>query len=189
MGNISDAYCLLQLILPEIYIYIRDIVLREIPWPGESNEDKMDDLESKTRNNNPKNISPDLIALPCICALLFIILIVFGKIFKNDSNHYPSVTNVSIPNDHLPMVYANSRIKNPLHSCGDTLFSQEILQLQRSKDLNFPPSSSVMKVRSELFQNSQGTQTNPRVLNKFFKPQEWMVRRTRSGQIYGKYPV
>ncbi|KAI4493901.1 hypothetical protein M0804_002077 [Polistes exclamans] len=194
MENVSDVYYLLQLVLPEIYIYIRDIVLRELPWLGKSNGDEMDDLESKARNNYPKNISPDLIALPCICALLFIILIIFGKVFKNDTSHYSSVTNVSIPNDHLPMVYANSRITNPLHSCGDTLFSQEILQsniplqLQRSKDLNFP-GSSITKVRSEHSKNSQGTQTSPRVLNKSFKPQEWIVRRTRSGQIYGKYPV
>ncbi|XP_015190827.1 PREDICTED: uncharacterized protein LOC107074168 [Polistes dominula] len=194
MGSVSDVYCLLQLILPEIYIYIRDIVLRELPWSGKSNEDEIDDLESKARSNNSKNISPDLIALPCICALLFIILIIFGKVFKNDTSHYPSITNVSIPKDHLPMVYANSRITNSLHSCGDTLFSQEILQsniplkLRQSKDLNLPGSSTT-KVRSEHSQKSQGTQTSPRVLHKSFEPQEWIVRRTRSGQIYGKYPV
>ncbi|KAF7398558.1 hypothetical protein HZH66_006455 [Vespula vulgaris] len=198
MGNISDVYYLLQLILPEVYVYIHDSILREFPWPNESNVDDMDNLESKTRNNIPKHISSDLITLPFICVLLFIILIILEKFFKNDSNHYASATNISIPND-LPMVYANTRITDPLHSCGDTFFSQEILQpsnplqsmcvkSQQSKNLNLP-GSSITKVHSEHLQHSQSTQTSLRILSKATKSQEWVVRRTRSGQIYGKYPV
>ncbi|KAL2712420.1 uncharacterized protein V1478_017943 [Vespula squamosa] len=197
MGNISDVYYLLQLILPEVYVYIHDTVLRELPWLGESNDDDMDNLELKTRNI-PKHISSDLITLPFICVLLFIILIIFEKFFKNESNHYASATNISIPND-LPMVYANSRITDPLHSCGDTFFSQEILRSssplqsicrksQQPKNLNLP-GSSIMKVHSEHLQQSQSTQTNLRILSKATKSQEWVVRRTRSGQIYGKYPI
>ncbi|XP_046822679.1 uncharacterized protein LOC124425812 isoform X1 [Vespa crabro] len=197
VGNISDVYYLLQLILPEVYVYIRDTVLHEFPWPGESNNDDMDNLES-TCNNIPKHISSDLITLPFICVLSFIILIIFEKFFKNDNNLYASGTNISIPND-LPMVYANSRITDTLHSCGDTFFSQEILQSsnsslqsmcmksQRSKNLNLP-GSSIAKVHSEDLHHSQSTQTNLRILNKAAKSEEWVVRRTRSGQIYGKYP-
>lgn len=98
------------------------------------------------------------------------------------------------------MVYASSRITDPLNTCGDTYFSQEILRSssrplksvcmksKRSKNLNLP-GSSIKKVHSDHLQYSQSTQTNMRILSKPIKSQEWIVRRTRSGQIYGKYPV
>ncbi|KAK2587397.1 hypothetical protein KPH14_003112 [Odynerus spinipes] len=219
MGNMSDLYYLLQLILPEVFLYTRDTILHEFPWLAKTNDD-MDDLESKMRGNTSRHISLDMLALSSVCALFVIILIIFGKCFKNESDHYPAVPSVPIPTD-LPMVYPqcseksiNTGIMDPLHACGDTFFNQEIHQSnipfeseftksQQSDNSNFPGSSNstsslnfpscsnfpLTKTRSDHSQHSQSTQTNHRIFKKAARSQGWLIRRTRSGLVYGKYPL
>lgn len=66
-----------------------------------------------------------------------------------------------------------------------------------SDSLNFPENSNFLSTTKFLATktclkhtlHSQSTQTNSQILRKIAQSQGWLVRRTRSGLIYGKYPL
>lgn len=59
----------------------------------------------------------------------------------------------------------------------------------RCSSRNRQSNSSNFELRASHSQHSQSTQTSERILQQASKNRDWLIRRTRSGHVYGKYPM
>lgn len=48
---------------------------------------------------------------------------------------------------------------------------------------------SIIELRGTHSQHSQSTQTDERFIQRVTSKRDWLIRRTRSGHVYGKYPM
>lgn len=106
---------------------------------------------------------------------------------------------VEHPEDQFCVSNVTSSSTNCVHACGDSIFSRGRIQNRNysdedisrvrssSKKRNTIPKKSIFGLNVAQPQNSQSTQTTDKIFYK--NNQKWLIRRTRSGHIYGKYPI
>ncbi|XP_017797791.1 PREDICTED: uncharacterized protein LOC108578892 [Habropoda laboriosa] len=201
MENLSDIYYLVQLIIRQVSIYLRDLIIYKFFWLATGNDD-FDLSDTKLRNLTLRNITTDIFAFSIICLVLFLLVVLSSKCEKNESQIYAptgiETLTVDLPDD--PFCHSNASSTNCFHACGDSLcsrgripkrnFSDEDVTRVRSsgeKRTMRIPKKSIFALNSIQPQNSQSTQTTHKIYHQ--TTQKWLIRRTRSGQVYGKYPV
>ncbi|KOC69401.1 hypothetical protein WH47_09359 [Habropoda laboriosa] len=194
----------------------QDLIIYKFFWLATGNDD-FDLSDTKLRNLTLRNITTDIFAFSIICLVLFLLVVLSSKCEKNESQIYAPTgietlvvelfrrkkefyngLTVDLPDD--PFCHSNASSTNCFHACGDSLcsrgripkrnFSDEDVTRVRSsgeKRTMRIPKKSIFALNSIQPQNSQSTQTTHKIYHQ--TTQKWLIRRTRSGQVYGKYPV
>ncbi|KAG6794666.1 uncharacterized protein LOC108000622 isoform X2 [Apis cerana] len=203
MDNLSDIYYLVRLIIRQVSIYLRDLILYKFFWIATNNEN-FDNSDSKLRSITLRNVTTDIVAFSVICIILFLLVILASKCEKDEvRNVFESAgietITVEHPEDQFCVSNVTSSSTNCVHACGDSIFSRGRIQNRNYSDEDISRVRSSSKKRSaipkkSIFglnvaqpQNSQSTQTTDKIFYK--NNQKWLIRRTRSGHIYGKYPI
>ncbi|XP_012151999.1 uncharacterized protein LOC105664003 isoform X2 [Megachile rotundata] len=189
MENLSDIYYLVQLI---------DLILYKFFWIAAFNDD-FDVSDSKLRGMTFRNLTSDILAFSILCSVLFI-LVMFASSCEKDCQQLYSSAGIETVAVGLPEEsYCVANIgTNCFHACGDSLcargripkrnFSDEdVTRVRTNKRSTSIPKKSIFGLNSIQLRNSQSTQTTDKIYQK--SSQKWLIRRTRSGHIYGKYPI
>ncbi|XP_068984138.1 uncharacterized protein [Bombus flavifrons] len=201
MDNLSDIYYLVRLIIRQVSIYLRDVILYKVFWMATN--DNFDSSDTKLRITL-RNITTDVVAFSIICAVLFLLVVLASKYEKDENQLFTPVGIETVTVDHPQNSFCvsntNSNTTNCSHACGDSIlprrriskrnFSEEDIIRVRScseKRTTRIPKKSIFGLTMCQPQNCQSTQTTREILHK--NNQKWLIRRTRSGHIYGKYPV
>ncbi|XP_053988545.1 uncharacterized protein LOC128881494 [Hylaeus volcanicus] len=204
MDNLSDVYYLVQLIVRPIFVYLRDLILHKFVWLVATN-DEVDYSDSKQRGIATRNITGDVLAFSVLCTVLFLIAMLTSKCDKDEEQPYASAAIETVSSDvqqgthpyYVPSAASSST--NCFYACGDLIRVPERIPTRSPSDDSLSRVRVVHRKRSKgilkksIFslscawpQNSQSTQTE----KTFHKTsQTWLIRRTRSGHIYGKYRV
>ncbi|XP_076545475.1 uncharacterized protein LOC117609389 isoform X2 [Osmia lignaria lignaria] len=207
MDNLSDIYYLVQLIVRQVFIYLRillysfqDLILQKFFWIAAINDD-FDASDTRFRGLTFRNLTADILAFSLLCSVLFILVMFASKCEKDCRQIYTSagIETVTAGLSEDPYCVSSTSSTNCFHACGDSIctrgripkrnFSDEDVIRVRSakKRTTSIPKRSIFGLNSIQPQNSQSTQTMERIYQK--SSQKWLIRKTRSGQIYGKYPV
>ncbi|KAL6441826.1 hypothetical protein ACFW04_002327 [Cataglyphis niger] len=199
MDNLGDIYYLVQLIVRQILIFLRDFIFRELTWfmPAEEN---FDNANSRILGVAPQHPAADFFVLFTVCSLLFAFMILSTNSPKNEMSHHDIINietiSTAFENDSSPLWYskaANSSLINYLHACNTNNPSRDIIL--KEQNILHPTfskcrgslQSKTLNVRSIYSQNSRKTQVShpsPQTTSR-----EWLIRHTRSGHVYGKYPI
>ncbi|XP_076161709.1 uncharacterized protein LOC143143847 [Ptiloglossa arizonensis] len=203
MDNLSDVYYLVQLIVRQIFVYLRDMILYKFIWLVTAN-DEIDYTDSKLRGLTSRNITADVLAFVILCTVLFLIVMLASKCEKEEGQLYASPGIQPLSTDFQEEPYrvsgAGSGTSNCFYASGDSARSRgRPIPKRNFSDENFVRVRTIERKRNKSILkksifglsgvqslNSQSTQTE-HTLHK--NNSRWLVRRTRSGQIYGKYPV
>ncbi|XP_012219232.1 uncharacterized protein [Linepithema humile] len=198
MDNLSDAYYLIQLIARQILIFLRDFIFREFTWFAPMED--FDNANSQIRGAPSQDAAADFFVFFTVCGLLFAFMILSANSPKNEVSNYDTsnieAISMAFKEDLSSYWYSrsvSSDLINCHHACGDSISlpcniipkMQSILRptiaksrmSSRSKNLNY-------SVRPGY---SHQTQTGRRASQTTSR--EWLIRRTRSGHVYGKYPI
>ncbi|XP_029037646.1 uncharacterized protein LOC114873457 [Osmia bicornis bicornis] len=200
MDNLSDIYYLVQLIVRQVFIYLRDLILQKFFWIAAINDD-FDASDTRFRGLTFRNLTADIVAFSVLCSVLFILVMFASKCEKDCRQLYASagIETVTAGLSENPYCVSSTSSTNCFHACGDSIctrgripkrnFSDEDVIRVRSakKRTTTIPKRSIFGLNSIQPQNCQSTQTMERIYQK--SSQKWLIRKTRSGQIYGKYPV
>ncbi|XP_076625230.1 uncharacterized protein LOC143343838 [Colletes latitarsis] len=198
MDNLSDIYYLVQIIVHQIFDYLRDLILYKFLWLVSTN-DEIDYSDSKQLAS--RNMAADVLAFSVLCAILFLIVMFTSKCEKDEGRGYatPGIETVSAEFQEEPYCVSSASFSatSCFYASGDSIcahgrvpkrnFSDESLARIRGMDRKRHKSilkRSIFGLSGVQVQNSQSTQTEKIVRT---SSQTWLVRRTRSGQIYGKY--
>ncbi|XP_033214740.1 uncharacterized protein LOC117171490 [Belonocnema kinseyi] len=206
MNNLTDMYYLLQLIIRNVFAFLRDILIKELPRLLTSTI-KVENIEnSKIRTPSAiKHVTADFAAFFIICAFLGVLVFLSAKCTKEDednrfSHKRTETISADFPDDpiyHLPRSLITKAIKY-YHDRGDEYFSEEgesprrdnyIYEHDYSHRKNLSTSSIFANQSDNNSQYSESTQKGWRNLKKVNKSQHWLIRKTRSGHVYGKYPI
>ncbi|XP_076679995.1 uncharacterized protein LOC143375103 [Andrena cerasifolii] len=203
MENLSDVYYLVQLIVRQIFVYIRDLILHKFLWLA-TNKDHLEASDSKLRSLTSRNITADILAFGILCTVLFFLVVLASKCEKDHGARYASAAMETCPSldmhEDSRCISSSSSTTCFLHACGDGKsprgrftkrnFSDGDFARVRSGTRMHPTSilkKSIFGLSAAQPQSSQSTQTTVQILQK--TNHRWLLRRTRSGQVYGKYPV
>ncbi|CAK9801903.1 hypothetical protein ANTPLA_LOCUS3001 [Anthophora plagiata] len=203
MDNLSDIYYLVQLIIRQVFIYLQDLIIYKFFWLATGNEE-FNPSDSKLRNLTLRNITTDIFAFSIICLVLFLLVVLASKCEKNENQIYAptgiETVTVDLPDDPFCRSNISSNTTNCFHACGDSIcsrgriakrnYSDEDIgrvRLTKEKRTMRIPKKSIFALNSSQPQNSQSTQTAQKIYHQ--STQKWLIRRTRSGQVYGKYPI
>ncbi|CAL7951005.1 unnamed protein product [Xylocopa violacea] len=205
MDNLSDIYYLVRLIIHQVSIYLRDLILYKFFWMATNNDDFVDS-DTKLRNLTFRNVATDIVAFSVICVILFLLVVLTSKCEKNEGRLYTSAgietVTMDRPQQDLPFCVSNTSAGTIgcFHACGDSICSrgripkrnysdEDISRVRTSneKRLTKIPKKSIFGLSVVQPQNSQSTQTTDKIFVR--NTQKWLVRRTRSGHVYGKYPI
>ncbi|RLU21829.1 hypothetical protein DMN91_006205, partial [Ooceraea biroi] len=174
-----------------------NLVFRELT----STSKNFDDASSKIRNVTSQQ-SADVLVFFAICGVFFAFMILSASTPKNQVSSYDTsnIETISTAFEEDPSWYSSSSSTNSMncfHACGDSIGSSRDI-VSGVQDLPCPPvcenrisprsGTSSHNVRhSSHSQNLKKRRLNHLVSQTI--PQEWLIRRTRSGHIYGKYPT
>ncbi|KAK9300399.1 hypothetical protein QLX08_006930 [Tetragonisca angustula] len=201
MDNLSDIYYLVRLIIHQISIYLRDLILYKVFWIATSN-DNFDASDAKLRGITLRNVTTDIIAFSVICIVLFLLVVLASKCEKSDGQFFTPVGIETVATDlpENPFCVPNtSSSTNCFHACGDSIFSRQRVPKRNFSDEDVArvrscetraariPKKSIFGLTTSQPQNPQSIQTARKMFHK--NNQKWLIRRTRSGHIYGKYPA
>ncbi|XP_017885007.1 uncharacterized protein LOC108627922 [Ceratina calcarata] len=205
MDNLSDIYYLVRLIIRQVSIYLRDLILYKFFWMA-ANADEFEAAETKLRGLTFRNMITDIVAFSVICVVLFLLVLLSSKCEKEDGQLYTATgietVSVNLPEDPFRVSDTSSTTLDCFHACGDSAYPRR----PRIPKRNYSD-EDVVRVRSNsekrktriqkksifaltaaiLPQNSQSTQTTDKLFVR--TSQRWLIRRTRSGHVYGKYPI
>ncbi|KYN35079.1 hypothetical protein ALC56_10548 [Trachymyrmex septentrionalis] len=92
MDNLIDVYYLIQLIVWQILIFLRDFVFREFTWFAPAEED-LDNTSSKIRAVTSQHSAADLFIFLVICGLLFTFMILSTNSPKSETSRY-NINNI-----------------------------------------------------------------------------------------------
>ncbi|XP_076240957.1 uncharacterized protein LOC143183318 [Calliopsis andreniformis] len=202
MDNLSDVYYLMQLIIRQIIVYLRDLIHYKFFWLAVTNND-FDAPDTKIRSITSRNITADIMAFAILCTVLFLLVMLTSKCEKDRQQRYASIDTETVSGDLQEDPYcisnASSSSTTCFHACGDSHwtrgriikrnFSDEDVSRVRSSNRN--PTGilkkSIFGLNVNQLQTSQSTQTRENIFHR--TTEKWLIRKTRSGQIYGKYPV
>ncbi|CAL1682500.1 unnamed protein product [Lasius platythorax] len=201
MDNLGDIYYLVQLIVWQILIFLRDFIFHEFTWftPAEEN---LDNANSEILGVTPQHPAADFFVLFTVCGLLFAFMILSANSPKNEAS-YHDISNIetistAFENDLSPLWYskaANSSLISCFHACNSINPSRDIvLKNQNISHSAFSKcrvsrqlKTSNYSVHSIYSQHPQKKQVNCPASQATSR--EWLIRRTRSGHVYGKYPM
>ncbi|XP_043281533.1 uncharacterized protein [Venturia canescens] len=210
MENLSDMYYLIRFIVGRIFVYLRDIILHELSWFPDENGD-IDASEAKARGHPfSRKAVADFVAFFTICAVFGSFFVFSTKCNKEEQSAYDPPRPVSAESEGEPLelleddeyTICNTPVgSSHQNAWGDATMGE--LDVERplsrqkfggrsrvpflSKKRNGKP--SMIELRGTHSQHSQSTQTNERLLQRVTNKRDWLIRRTRSGHIYGKYPM
>ncbi|XP_029173801.1 uncharacterized protein LOC114942576 [Nylanderia fulva] len=198
MDNLGDIYYLVQLIAWQIFIYLRDFIFYEFTWFTPSAENH-DDSEILT----PQHPAAEFFVLFTVCGFIFAFMILSGNSSKNEmSNHgiYDIETiSTTFKNDPSSLWYsktANLNLTNYFHAC-DLINSSHDIVLKK-QNISYPTFSKCRMSRHSKTSNCSVSSVYPQHFQKTqvknypsaqATSREWLIRRTRSGHVYGKYPI
>lgn len=202
MDQLSNVYYLMQLLVRQVFVYLRDLILYKFFWLSTVDED-FDAADSKLHGLSFRNLTADLIAFSVICVVLFVIVTLTSKCEKEEGRSPYATAGI----EAVPVDFQESlcRISNASSStvryeaCGDSIFPRGRIpernfsheSFSRVRPVNRRRTRCVLKksifgLTGVQLHNSQSTQTQKLVPKMNYK---WVVRRTRSGLVYGKYPL
>ncbi|XP_025268605.1 uncharacterized protein LOC112639330 [Camponotus floridanus] len=199
MDTLSDIYYLMQLIVRQILIFLRDFIFRELTWFTLA-EENFDNANSKILDVAP-HPATDFFVLFTVCGLLFAFMILPTNSIKNEASNY-DLNNIEMISttfeNSSPLWYskpANSSLISYFHDCNSINPSRDTVPKQQNIShpsfskcrVSLQSKASNYKVRSIRSRHSHKTQVN--YLASQTIGREWLVRRTRSGHVYGKYPI
>ncbi|XP_029672247.1 uncharacterized protein LOC115240934 [Formica exsecta] len=201
MDNLGDIYYLVQLIVQQVLIFLRDFIFRELTW-FTSAEDNFDNANSKILGIAPQHPAADFFVLFTVCSLLFAFMILSANSPKNEASDHDIINietiSTAFENDTSPLWYskaANSSLINYFHACNSINPSRDVVL--KKQNISHPAFSkcrgslqsktSNYNVRSIYSQHSRKKQMNHP--SSQTTSREWLIRRTRSGHVYGKYPI
>ncbi|XP_031829624.1 uncharacterized protein LOC116425704 [Nomia melanderi] len=202
MDNLSDVYYLVQLMFRQIFVYLRDLILYKFFWLAATSDD-FDSSDSTLRGLTSRNLTADVLAFSVICAVLFLLVMLSSKCERDEGRPYVSTgietVSVNFEENLCRPLHISSNATDCLDACGDTIFPRRrILErnlshesFSRVRSSNRKRNRCILKrsifgLTGAQLHSSQSTQTE-KLLPKIC--QKWLVRRTRSGLVYGKYPV
>ncbi|XP_018398167.1 PREDICTED: uncharacterized protein LOC108776138 isoform X1 [Cyphomyrmex costatus] len=201
MDNLIDVYYLIQLIVRQILIFLRNFVFHEFTWFAPTEED-LDTTSSKIHAVAPQHPAADLFVFLVVCGLLFAFMMLSMNSPKSEESRY-DISNIetismTLEEDPSSFWYSTAELTNCFHACGDSIgpscdtvpkmqnISRSVISntrmLQRTESR-----ISHCNTHSNHIKHSQKTRANRPVSQTM--PREWLIRRTRSGQVYGKYPI
>lgn len=205
MDNLSDIYYLVRLIIRQVSIYLRDLILYKFFWMA-ANTDEFEAAETKLRGLTFRNMITDIVAFSVICVVLFLLVLLSSKCEKEDGQLYSAAgietVSVNLPEDPFRVSDTSSTTLDCFHACGDSVcprrpripkrnYSDEDVARARStseKRTTRIQKKSIFGLTAAILpHNSQSTQTTDALF--VHSNQKWLIRRTRSGQVYGKYPI
>ncbi|XP_078035179.1 uncharacterized protein LOC144469122 [Augochlora pura] len=206
MENLSNFYYLVQLIVHQVFVYLRDLIRYKF-WLTGDDED-FDSSDSKLQGLSFRNITADLVAFAVICIVLFVLVTLTSKcekVEKPSSYAFAGIETIisDLVPDRVPVDREGSlcRVSNTssvrFEACEHSMFPRGRIpernfsheSFSRMHRCNRRKSRCILKksifgLTGTQLHNSQSTQTHKLVS----KPnQKWFVRRTRSGLVYGKY--
>ncbi|KAG7210230.1 hypothetical protein KM043_011780 [Ampulex compressa] len=169
------------------------------------NSEDFETTDYKVTSLMSKHIIADLAALSTICGLIFLFAIVSAKCDKDEEQSCVAITvetDSSEPEGYdleNPSRSARSKVGDHIHACGDSIHVQDRIPrsypfvssratMQISRDVNFIE-KPIVGIPESRERHCQGTQTKERAFEKTGFDRGWLVRRTRSGHVYGKYPM
>lgn len=207
MDNFENIYHQIQIIFQKILVYLRDLIIHEFPnliSPNESNGtmDEIKELKNRLTSSIQHNFV-DLATIFILTSFTVVLIILSVKGNKDDSDDYfidKSSKNRFIMDLPEDLIYDfpknwNSEINNNYYrDRGDEYFSEGNESPKKEnrckkkyksrKNSNNTP--SIYGDYADI--NSEYKQRTENMKNKLNR-QLWLVRKTRSGQIYGKYPI
>ncbi|XP_043260640.1 uncharacterized protein LOC122402138 [Colletes gigas] len=197
MDNLSDIYYLVQIIVYQIFDYLQDLILYKFLWLVSTN-DEIDYSVSKVLAS--RNMTADVLAFFVLCAILFLIAMFtcFTSKCEKDEGRDNATAGIEIVSTEFQEEpYWSFSATSCFDACGDSVcghgralkrnFSDESLTRIRGVDRKRHKrilKLSIFGLSGVQAQNSQSTRTEMMARK---SSQTWLVRRTRSGQIYGKY--
>ncbi|XP_017760542.1 PREDICTED: uncharacterized protein LOC108551053 [Eufriesea mexicana] len=201
MDNLSHIFYLVRLIIRQVSIYLRDLILYKIFWMAANDEYNTSDSKLGV---TLRNLTTDILAFCVICIVLFFLVLLASKCEKDETQLFTSAgietVTVDLAEDPFCISNTSSSTTNCILACGDSIyprgrirkrnFSDEDMSRVRScskKRVASIPKKSIFGLAVSQPQNSQGTQTTDKIFQN--TTQKWLIRRTRSGNIYGKYPI
>ncbi|KAF7993091.1 hypothetical protein HCN44_005872 [Aphidius gifuensis] len=210
MDQDNDLFDILQLLFQRLYVYIRDfpeIIQKEFLSFFQKAEIQEPELNDYSFSLSKYSIA-DLLAFYTICAVLGILIVVTtrnNRIPESCIDYTPSPTpEINVPlvdltEDDTPDRDSLYELPRLAHPWGDSIAEPERLIPQRiyfyqPKTRPYccsiesrPSHISVRSTSSHQFQTTRAKdQLYQRQSNNI---NDWLIRRTRSGQIYGKYPI
>ncbi|XP_012538377.3 uncharacterized protein LOC105837821 [Monomorium pharaonis] len=204
MDNLGGVYYLIELIVKQILIFVRNFAFREFIWFASAEEDSLDNENLKTRVIEPHNSIADFFVFLAVCGLLFIFMIVSTNSSKNEASNYDAsnIETISMALEEDPSSFWYSRTAglttSCFHACGDSIGLS--CDIPKMRNISHPVISNTKVLphkesrvsnhnarSSYIIKHSSKTQTGHPIYQTTSR--EWLIRCTRSGQIYGKYPI
>ncbi|XP_011876479.1 PREDICTED: uncharacterized protein LOC105566797 isoform X2 [Vollenhovia emeryi] len=173
---------------------VQNFVFHEFTWFAPA-EEAFDNEDSKIRAVAPQHPATDLLVFLAICGLLFVFMILSSNSPKNGAPSYDT-SNIETEDPSSFWYSRTAGLTNCYHACGDSIapsrdVASKMPNVSRRAVSNAkmsPQSRSLnYNARSCYSKHSQKTQASRPVSQ--MTPREWLIRRTRSGHVYGKYPV
>ncbi|XP_014476325.1 PREDICTED: uncharacterized protein LOC106745327 [Dinoponera quadriceps] len=217
MDNLRDAYHFVQLIAQQILIFLRgnekpanrislsqDFIFHEFTWLAPAEED-LDHANLKIRGVAPQPAGPvaDVVVLLAVCGLIFAFMILSANSPKNEMARRIEPTPMSYDAEATscwPRKPTSSRMVVRCHhaSCDNSVDSRDVVVTERQR-ISRPSRSSASAAEPRL-SNHKARSDRPKCPRACVRtqssrlvvqtmPREWLMRRTRSGHVYGKYPV
>ncbi|XP_018371396.1 PREDICTED: uncharacterized protein LOC108766548 [Trachymyrmex cornetzi] len=201
MDNLIDVYYLVQLIVWQILIFLRDFVFHKFTWFAPVEED-LDNTSPKIHAVAPQHPAADLFIFLIICGLFFTFMILSTNYPKSEASHY-DINNIetistALEEDQSSFWYLTTELTNCFYACGDLIGPSGDI-VSKMQNISRPIISNTRisqhkesrishyNAHSSYINHSQKTQAN-RPVSKTI-PRKWLIRRTRSGHVYGKYPI
>ncbi|XP_072760977.1 uncharacterized protein [Anoplolepis gracilipes] len=199
MDNLGDIYYLVQLIGQQILIFLQDFIFREFTCAFTSAKDTFDNANSKILDDAPQHSAIDFFVLFTVCGLLFTFMILSAPKIEASNHDICNIETISttFENNSPPLWYskaANLNFINYFHAYNSINLSRDMILKEQNishsafskckMSLRSKTSNSVRSIHS---QHSQKTQMNYPTSQTIVR--EWLIRRTRSGHVYGKYPI
>ncbi|XP_051167466.1 uncharacterized protein LOC127285473 [Leptopilina boulardi] len=204
MENFENMYHQLQIVIQKILAYLRDLVIYEFPKIFSTNElngtmCEMEQLKNLLTSSIENNFV-DLAAFFILCSFIMVVIILSIKGNKDEGGDdfidKSSINRIFIdlPEDSIYQFPKNWKSETKYNrDRGDEYFSEgeesprkEI----RKKKYKSRKNSNTPSIYGDYIDSSssQFTQRTENVKNKLSR-QHWLIRKTRSGHIYGKYPI
>ncbi|KAL0110498.1 hypothetical protein PUN28_013837 [Cardiocondyla obscurior] len=199
MDNFGSVYYLLQLIVRQILIFLREFIFHEFTWFAPV-EETFHGSDSKIRAATSQQPITDVFIFLAICGFFFLFMILSADPIKSGGSSYDrnNIETISVALEEDPSSFWYSKtagLMSCVHACGDSIDPSRnvistIQNISRPAISNIRVSSqsklSNYNARSNYLKHSQKTPAGRSVSQ--VTPQEWLIRRTRSGHVYGKYP-
>ncbi|XP_024938729.1 uncharacterized protein LOC112494058 isoform X1 [Cephus cinctus] len=210
MNNLSDVCYVFQLIVHQIFVYLRDFILNEFSRFTVESQDV--EGSTKSQGSLSRHALADFVAFFTLCGFLGIFVLISAKSSKDDEEFVTSTISTTSRNMKKPQELpkdasyvippklasasssycrASGDICFPNDPCTRNGYKYDVSVITCPRNANLTRSQFVAAIRnqSKFTRHSQSTQTDERTFKRVACVQDWMIRKTRSGHVYGKYPI